>query len=80
MILTEKDKALFKSLEGSATGKNLKDFLERLCVDMCDIRTWKEFSDINAKAVKNASLKIETEIIDRIKSNRRQKKVIEPFK
>jgi len=81
MILTKEDIAMFKSLEGSNTGKLLKDFLQRLSKDMCDVRNWKgDYSELNAKAMANASKAIEDEVIDRIKDKVVARKKLEPFK
>ena len=80
MILTDQDKALFKSLEGSNTGKHLKDYLQRLAKDICDIRNWKEYTEENAKAMTTASSVIENDIIGLIREKARPSKRIEPFK
>lgn len=57
MVLNEKDKELFKALTKSQIGKELASYLERLCDDVCDARTWskddtKESSMQAAKVIK----------------------------
>lgn len=43
--MTEKDKNMFESLQGTALGSQLLDYVRRVQGESCDSRKWKEGED-----------------------------------
>jgi hypothetical protein len=74
MRLTEQDKKLLQTLRESQYKDDLVDYLERMRDHLCNVRNWKEFSDINAKAMIEAADAIQTLVIDKIKYKNKVKK------
>lgn len=64
MKLNEKDKELFKVLSKSQMGKDLAEFLDRVCDHICDSRTWGQ-NDSKESSIQAASV-IRQEIRSRL--------------
>jgi len=66
--LTERDEVMFKGLAQSETGKNLKDFFQRVIDTHADIRIQTEDLNIARKAVLAAQEMIEDNFINHLKT------------
>lgn len=64
MRLNDRDKELFRALAKSQIGNDLADYLNRLCDDICDVRTWRK--EDTRESVTRASEAIKEHLLSKL--------------